>query len=205
MTQAWTPKKKFDYVFNKATSLLILRGIGELRGPIQKLPRHIPLPRALTIVTNIPLPKPITDLLIKLKEKVGEWANVVDNSLNEMILVQCVTALEVYLEEVYQVRRGEPWGRKRKLENAAALVDWSGLTGLDPFKGQSWVELQSVFQMRHVIIHKGGIIDQQALDQGLGTTAVVGQPMTDYLTLVIITAVLGKVSMVVSSVEAQLR
>ena len=104
-----TPRSKFDYIFNKASSLLILRNLGEVRRPLERLHHALPDP--------LQLAQPIRTM-------VDQLTDTIDYSLCEVIITTSVTALEVYLEQTYLMLTGKEWGRP-KLENVSALRGWS--------------------------------------------------------------------------------
>lgn len=198
--------QEFQTIFNKSMALLPLRKIGERRKPILELLDRLPQPPPLPKLPRLgPLPQlPTPD---ELKKELTDWAARVDTALCEYLVVAAVTALEVYLGELYRGVSGEPW-RGHKLENTREIDKCSkelsqkfGVS-LRPFKEVDSDQLQEFFDLRHVIVHRGGKVDKyiKVKEQ---VTAHPGQLTKDILTLEKTGALLDRAKACADSVHRQ--
>ncbi|MDO8532344.1 MAG: hypothetical protein Q7T26_09330 [Dehalococcoidia bacterium] len=178
-------KAEFDYVLGKARALLQLREIAEKRRPIENATNLLP-----------PLPPPLNEF----KAMIDKWATTVDDVLCEMVIVIAVTALEIYLEGVYQQKKGD-W-KKGKLENIGRLNQWSKELGLNLFGDVKEGSLREVFEIRHAIVHRGGRLDQKAVE-GL-KMGKLGQEVKEFLTEQRTQEMLAQISRLVESIERQI-
>jgi hypothetical protein len=191
--------ENFEYLFIKAEKLLALRKGGEI------VKRFRDMAPYLAQYLDDKQPPPMSELLDSFVKKffgmgLDALSVTLDVALCESALVLGVTALEVYLRDVYKHKLKKEC--KRLLETIPRLEEWSNATGINPFKLISSDKLNQVLQWRHVIAHSGGMVDRVAIDGKL-MGVVEGDQARDKLTPDYTSNLLGMIKSVAESVEKQ--
>ena len=153
--------------------------------------------RALLGVEQIAWSKKTIDQLLVVPEKIGivpkrlielrqQFGAEIDKFLDNMrgpclisAIVLCVTALEVYLCDLYERLNGKAY-EGRPLENVGTIE--RAFAPRTVFKDSSQKEtLDNIFEYRHVIVHKAGQFDSRSCIKLGIPQYYLGRDIVEYL------------------------
>lgn len=126
--------------------------------------------------TNLDVVKKILDLAEAVDREVG--VKLLENALED-----CVSAFDGYGREFCRVYRHCASAPEKiskmnfqNLEHARERVrDHFAFDLTEPVSGHSWQTAVNLFQKRHLIAHKMGVVDQEYIDRTADSVAVVGR------------------------------
>ena len=148
-----TPYDIFQYNFGKSIGLLNLL---KMKHSIRNLVDEFPCPPIFIEMKN---------QMIKL---IDNGTIITDTGLYEQCIVTSMTAMEVYLTDVFnEIPKIKPPNGNPSFQNMTlANNTFNSCCNLEIFKDiQIQIDLSFLMEIRHIIIHNGGEIDQKFVDK----------------------------------------
>lgn len=113
----------------------------------------------------------MSEIKNQIVKSVDDRTIITDIGLYQQCIVSSMTALEVYLLDVFDIiPKGATQIKKISVQNLQAAEDnykqYCGLALFDDI--QTKIDLSFLMEVRHVIVHAGGIIDQKFIDNCSG-------------------------------------
>jgi len=165
------PFRTFEKNMEKARTVLMLTRAKEFKTVLEKIEFG---ERIRQIIRNrprlIPLFESVTDSIVESFE--AQIEPIIQEKVMELyelalpqILVFLISCLEAYLKDNYSLHSGH--SVKNLLNVGTISKSYGRLIHGDIFNGDEGLrrDLQEILQTRHVIVHKGGIIDEEACEK----------------------------------------
>lgn len=165
------PFRAFKKNMEKARTVLMLTRAKEFKAVLEKVGFGEQIRQIIRSRPRlIPLFKNVADSMVESFE--AQIEPIIQEKVMELyelalpqILVFMISCLEAYLKDNYSLHSGH---NVKSLLNVRTISETYGrLIHGDIFNGDEELrkDLQEVLQTRHVIVHKGGIIDEEACEK----------------------------------------
>lgn len=107
----------------------------------------------------------------QLIQKLDDATIITDIGLYQQCIVTSMTAMEVYLSDVFELLpKKSQTTKSRSFQNMSSVENaYKQYCDIDLFNDvKTKIDLSFLMEVRHEIIHKGGIIDQKFIDNCSG-------------------------------------
>ena len=190
----------FEYNFSKAKNLLELTKIHEIKNKIDEFIEKRPRPLGL----EPPLFGLFDSIREYLKTPLDNYMNIVSKTCYEQSVVAGVTALETYLRDKFCEEKGIDEYVGRSFQNVNFIEEKFREIDIEIFESEEVKRrLNHVLQIRHVIVHKAGIIDEKACNNAGWDNKLVGKHISRFLNYDIVKEILDFIERFVKDLETK--
>lgn len=187
----------FDYNIMKAKNLLELTKVYEIKQNIDKFINERPRVLSMELLVGV-----LDSIREFIRTPIENYMRLVNETCYEQAVVSAVTALETYLRDKYCEEKGIDEYVGRSFQNVDFIEEKFIESGVNIFSSvEEKNKLNHIFQIRHIIVHKAGIIDQKSCENANWNQKLIGKSIRRYLDYNAVKEIIESVETFVKDVE----